>query len=622
MAFEKLSEKKQIATNLGTYISSLSNLLYQNRERKNLEDERKFSESVLNDNLDLDQQLNYRERQLKKISKTDRSEIKRIKEEISNLKDQIEQKKFSDDYLEQLTNQNAGVQSTETTINWLNKTLLKTTDIAIKSNIKTELNKLKTNLYEQKKSIIASNTTYAVNSRGIEVIDKQIKKVNDSRVEALDSGNNDYVSILDLQLQSLQKAKAETQISNVLTQLSVSTVSGNSALGLLNEFNKQIENADINTPINIGNARYESAKEFWETKRGDYLSDRSGEGFFSRYDIELSDKLVYKSTKNILNNDSFEDVTKWYDNLKERPEMQTYIDKIDQDKQKSLKTTADLRSNDILNQFAIKSDVKKALSELAFIQDTYGVNQSLNYQKIVSSAAQEKQNQINDILSTMSSILAENQGMSNQAAMDLAIKSGAGAFVSAEELATNKASDIITGLSDKATEQQFGEEDKLSIDKGTAPKFEAPSLSEGELYKAPNDKTVYKYENGSLRPFSGAWTEEQLKEYTGKGFSSINEMNSIDGLTKGSPIVTNDIETIKPIEQPGQKIFSPELLKYYKPEEIITKGQDKFLKQGVKQVWGEKLTGESFQELQTKYNPAEVEKRIVRAGKDIYLKSE
>lgn len=624
MAYELLSAKKKVATNLGEFISSQLTLLAQNRVRKNLEDEQNFNKAVMEDNLSLDQQLSYRQDQLKKVEASDKDEKLRIKKEISSLTDRIEQQKFTDNYLSQLTDVNAGVQSIETTINWLNDTLSRTTDTTIQSSIKNNISQLQSKLYDQRKNALQSATTYANDSQDEKIIDNQVTNINNARVTALKAGNTDYVALLDLQLQTLTKAKAEATVNKTLMNFSVATMTGNSATALLNEFNKQLEGVDSTTPITIGGTKYDSAKSFWELKRSEYLNDRSENGFFTRYQSELNEKITYKSTKNILNNDTFKDVNSWYDTLKDHPELATYSDRIDQDKQKGLSTTAEIRSAGILNDFAVKLDAKKALSELAYIQDTYGVDQSLNYQKIVTSAAKEKQDQVSQILTTMASAMAANPGMTSQQAMDAAIKSGAGASLSPEELANSKASDLVKNLSTTSEKQQFGENQPLTVDKTAASKFSAPSLKEGEYYKSGSDKTVYKYENGTLRPLSGSWDENSFKQFSGKSYDAIQPINSVASLSKGTPITIADVNATTPTEAVGEKIASPELLKYYQPDQIITKGSDKFLKSGVKSVLGEKLTGESFGALQKQYeyDPTTLEKKIVRAGKDIYLKSE
>ena len=621
MAYQKLSEKKIIATNLNSYIKSQLTLISQARLRNDLEDEASFHKAVLEDNLNLEQQLDWRRDQLKRVAFGDKTEKRRIRGEMSTLKDLIEQKKFQDEYYSQVLSLNEGMQSIDTTLNWLNNKLSKTTDLNIQKSIKGNITKLTTLRYNQRKAAIQSQTAFANNDKTPEIVETQITRINNERAKSLKAGNEDYTALLDLQLQSLQKTLSESTISKTLLNFSVATMAGQSAISLLDQFNSEIKESSENTPITIGGIHYDSAKQFWELKRAGYLNDRTANGFFPRYQGELKEQVNYKASKGVLTNGSLADVKSFYDKIKDRPELADYQDHIAQDQQSSLQDASNIRSANILNEFAFKQDAKKAISDLAVLQDTYSVDQSLNYQKVVNSAAHEKEGQINQILSAMSSLMKANPGMSNQEALQESISSGAGAQYSPEELATGKASDIITGMGEKAKKQQFTEKgSKMNISPTEEGKtFASPQFKEGGLYKMPNDSAIYKYEGGSLRAFTGNWNEEQFKQATGKGFNSVETVKNISGVPQGDviPAVENPIKK----EQYGEKVFSPDLLKYYKPDQIISKGTDRYLKAGVKPVWGKKISRPEWEQLQQKYDPATLEKeKIVRAGNDIYFK--
>ena len=562
MAFERLRDKKILAINLSSFISSQLTLVRTLMTRRNLEDESRFSAAVLEDNLTLDQQLEYRRDQLVRAGR-DKDEKRRIRDEIAGLKDRIEYKKFEDDYISEVMKLNEGVSSVENTINWINKRMSRTTDQNIIKQMKTELSALKTRRYTEQQNMLTKQTEYATNNKTVSVLDTQMNRVNNARVKALTAGNDDYVALLDLQIQALGKAKLESEISSSILSYSVSTATGQSALSMLNKLNEQIGNADPDMPINIGGTRYDSARQFWDLQRSEYMNDRTQNGFFGRYGQELADKVEYRSTRGILTDETLGDVKKWYEHIKDRPEMVDYQDQITQYQQKSMKATADLRSTAILNEFTLKEDVNKSLSELSYIQDTYGVDQTLNYQKIVLSAAAEKKSQVKSILSTMSQDMVNNPGMTQQQYLERAISSGAGAQVSPEEFATEKASDIITGLGEKAEAQQFGEGDKTTVGK-EAGKF--PQFQEGGIYKTPDSNTVYKYEAGKLRGLSGQWDEIMLKQATGKGFSAVEEVQNIAGVPMG--------EEIKAVDTKAPELTGDERIKSvfgttWKPSDIF-----------------------------------------------------
>ncbi len=537
MAYERT---KKISTNLGSYIDFQVDTMVRQRTAANLEDEAKFNNAVLEDNLDLEQQLQYRQEQLKRIDKGDTEERRRLRGEVAGLKDRIEQKKYDDEYVNQLTQLNSGIQSIDTTIKWMEGRLVNTTDQTIRKSLAAKISELKSNKYAQQKSVLEAQTTFATNDKTDEVLTKQVDNVKKARVDALKAGNDDYVALLDLQLQQLNKAKAEASISRKMINASVSSATGQSALGMLNYFNSQTETADTTTPVTIGGVRYDSEQQFWSLKRAEYLNDRSANGFFETYKGELKEKVDNKSTQGLLNIKTLNDVNGWYDYIVNRPELKDYKDRLDLDRQNALSTTAESVANLALNQYEIDSDVNKALGTLATIQDVYGVDQKLNYQKVIIKTSQTRETQVKETLDTMNSILQNNPGMSVQDALQQAVKSGAGVVYSPEELATQGVSGIITNAGEKAETQQFGGKDITAPTSGNITPFKKVDYQEGGLYRNQNENLTYKYENGQLRPLTGDWNEEMLKKATGQGYSAVNVLGNIGTAPKGPEIKATD----------------------------------------------------------------------------------
>lgn len=620
MAYERLSQKKILAINLGSFIESQILLIAQLRLRHNLEDETRFTQAVLEDNLTLEQQLKYRKDQLKRVMKGDTEERLRIRKEISTLKNLMEQDEFNNAYLGNLLDLNSGIQSIETTMNWLRNRLKNTTDLTIQRQIKDNLNQLATQRYTQQKTAMESQTSYAKESKIESVVSTQIENVNKARIKAVESGNDDYVALLDLQLQTLNKSMSEAVINKTMMDFSVATMTGQSSISLLNQFNLQVESADPQVSITIGGIRYDSAQIFWELKRGEYLNDRTANGFFLRYQTELNEKVEYKRSRGVLQNTDFEDVKNWHEILKDRPEMADYQNRIAQDQQSSLQTTANSRAQNILNEYAIKLDAKKAISDLSYIQDTYGVDQTSNVNKLKLSAGAEKQAQVESVLRVMRQDQLDNPGFTQQQYLERAISTGAGVSISPEEFATKKASELIPELGEKAVAQQFKEEEPaITISPEAEGKtFAQQQFTEGGLYKLPTSPTVWKYEGGKLRGFTGQWEEAQFKQAAGKGFAAVQTVPNIAGVPQGEAIKAADFQP-RP-EEAGEQIVHPGLLEYYKPEEIITKGQEKYLKSGVKRIWGERVGATQWGQMQQQYDPATLEKKVVRAGEDIYLR--
>lgn len=593
MAFERLNEKKAIATNLDGFISNQLFLISQQKIRRNLMEEDKFNRAVLENDLPLEDQIEWRQAQLAKVG-NDKDEKRRIEQDISALKERKIQEDFDNAYLQQITDMNAGLQGVESTISFLNNELRKTKDSAMKTKIKTELSLLKKKKFENQQSMLANQTTYAQNSQSESIIQKQIKQVNASRVRALESGQDEYASVLDLQLQSLNMSLATAKISKTMTDLSVATATGQSAVALLDSFNNEIENADPNTPVVIGEQRYESAQQFWQSQRTQYLNDRSANGFFGRYQGELKEKVDYQESNRLLSNSTLSQADSWYKEIETRPELADYQERLVQDKQQALQYTGDKRANQALAKFSQDLDAANALDELAYMQDQYGINLSSQFQQVIKTSASEKQQQVADIISTMYQIQADNPGISNQAALQQAIKAGAATFVSPEEFATMSAEELAKKTTDVATNETGVGTSPLDVTKAQTEKFSsAPSLKEGGLYKGADGSTVFKYENGALRPFTGNFTDEEFKQTAGKGFDAVETVN-INSIPKGQAIVKD--QTVQqnnqtPEQQQSQDntlgayIPDPGLLKDYSQDQIVKRGDKIYLKPGVQPTW-------------------------------------
>lgn len=549
MAYERLSDQKVISTNLNGFINSQLILLKNQRTQRNLDDESRFQSAVLEDNLSLEDQLKYRTEQLTRVKATkDKTEINRVKEAISGIKDQIEAKAYTDAYTAEINSLNSGASSIDQTISWLNDRLSKTTDPAIQKNIQDNLTQLIAKRYQLQQDTLDKQTTYATNNKSEKVLSDQIDKVSAARKSALLSGDDNYVAVLDLQLQNLKKSLNETQISNTLLNFATSTLTGQSSLSLLDAFNKQISSADATTPVTIGGVRYDNAQQYWNTRRADFLNDNSDNGFFGRYKNEITANMNTQISKGTFTTDSLKQASDAYDTLRFRPELTDYANKIDQQKTSTMQTVADARSTQILNKFATNLDAKTAVQDLSTIQDTYGIDQTKNYQTIIIKAGQEKTEQLNSLLAATSSIMSSNPGMTQEQAFAKAVQSGAGVTYSPQALATKTPEELFKAGKDNPA----GTTPPLTVDINAEGKtFQKPNLAEGEIYKLPNSATGYIYQGGQLKPLADTFTDEELKQATGKSFSQIQTVDSFGNTPIGPAVTKSQLITPTPAPAPS-----------------------------------------------------------------------
>lgn len=534
MAFEteKLSGQTVIATNLAGYISSQLTLLRNQQVRLNNEAESRYQQAVLEQGLSLDDQLSYRQEQLKGAG--DKDERRRIRDEIASLKNQIASKKVTDSFLDQLESQNNGMQSIDATINWLKTTIANNTDPKIISQLQTNLNTLEQQRFSLQKDTLDKATTFATNDKTESVLNDQISKVTSAKNKAILAGDDQYVATLNLQLQNLNKTLNESKITKAISGLSVGTLTGQSALATLDQINTQINSADISTPITIGGVSYNSPKDFWTAKLTDFLNDSTANGFFTRYQNEINDKINYQVSTGTFKTDSLSMVRDAFNTIKSRPELSSYAEKINQVQQSTMDQTAQARATQVLNQFSIDLDASKASNELSAIQNFYGVDMTTNYQKLILQVSNSKEQQMQSLLAATSAIMQENPGMTQDKAFQQAVQMGRGTVLSPENLATQNAADLTKQKLDTAAAGGFTKDSgpNTTVDNSNLIK---PNLTEGGVYKLNNNATVYQFKNGSLSPISTS-TEEDFKSATGKTYGDVQTIGSLGNTPIGETI--------------------------------------------------------------------------------------
>ena len=223
MAYERTSDSKVRGDSLDAFVENISKTYKNQLFVRNAQDELKFNQQVLEQNLSLDDQISYREAQ-KERAGDDKDEVRRIEGEISGLKDRKEQKAFADEYLGKLIDFQAGITSIDTVIDFLTEQKATVTDQNILDTINTELVKKQGEKFTQVKSLIENQTQYALQDKTESVLSGQISKVQAAKNKALLAGDDTLASTYDLQLQALTKSKTESSIEKDMKNFAVTSV--------------------------------------------------------------------------------------------------------------------------------------------------------------------------------------------------------------------------------------------------------------------------------------------------------------------------------------------------------------------------------------------------------------
>ena len=456
MAFERLSDNKIKGDGLDVFVDNRLKMFSRQVSIRNAEDELHFNTAVLEQNLSLEDQLNYRKEQLKRVADSP-DERRRIRAEIASLNDRVEQKKYSDEYTSKLIDFESGVSSIDSMIGWLNDRLSNTTDQNIRDSINKTLIDFNSRRFELQKQVLQNQTNYALKDKSDTVMDNQIGRVTSLKNQALLSGNTDLISIYDLQLQALNQAKVANSIEKDVKNFSVATMVGASkATDLLDVYNNKINTAAKDNPVTIGGVTYDSAQEFWRIKRDSYIADDSGNGFFSRVSDESKSALKTLYSSNVLTNDAVSSAANMLSALSSRPELQPFLYKVNQTKQDVLQVGSDLRSNTIVAQYSVDSDVNKAVTNLTALKGL-GVNVDAPMSKIINAAADVKSQQVQAIQQRVGQLV--DTGVDPQKAIDQAVREGASIYLSPEQYATTTPEAIVKDTTKAATTKTGGNPD-------------------------------------------------------------------------------------------------------------------------------------------------------------------
>jgi LysM repeat protein len=444
MAATRKDTQKIVGDSLDSFVQNLGKLFSNQLVVRNTEKELGFQEKVATGTLSLADQLAYRKQQLKDVS-DDPAERSRLRGEIATLTTRVSEEKFTQDYAAKIADFQAGISSIDSVISFLTTSRDGTQDPTILDQIATKLADAQNQKFTITQNVIKAQSDYAVNSKAASTIDAQITKVTSARASAVLNGDEQTVATLDLQLQNLNQAKADTAVQqDVLNLGALSATGAVDAVGMLNALNNKISSADANSgPVTVGGTTYPSVAAFWTGKRDTYVSDQSSNGFFGSLDQELKNNVSTLASKNALTTDSLTNMTSVFNQLGARPELAAYTKQIDMYKQDVLQAGADKITDTITNTFVRDLNIGNAVAALTSLK-ALGVNVDTAYTKIIQAGAATKNQQVSNILAAAQTSMMNNPNLTPEAAISAAIGAGAGTVITPDQAVATPESKLAT----------------------------------------------------------------------------------------------------------------------------------------------------------------------------------
>ena len=360
------------------------------RKREQARKEAEFQRAIAN-GLSYEEQLVMREAQLdeeKKSSIADSEYMNTLEKSITDTKKLNRFNKYRARYAESLGSLSAGKINEEQYLSILKNQLSGIDDpelrLEIQGDIATAEGKLKT--YND--TILSNQVKKAKYDGTKDALNEVIARVNVARAEAVINQNEDEVTAYDETLSALNSQLSSVRIQDSITDFQVkSSTRGINPIEKLSYINSEIQKADPNTAIKIGDRTYTSAQQFWSLERDNFLAGNSQifGNFFQELNTHVKDtvdtataKFGYP-TQNIL-----DDALQTFNDLRVKPEMTPFINRLDITQATAMSDGVEKYSQQLITatQGTSEFSFKQADAELQKIGARYGVDVTVNRVKL------------------------------------------------------------------------------------------------------------------------------------------------------------------------------------------------------------------------------------------------
>lgn len=377
---------KEISTkfsvDLSLVISSSLEAVRAIRKREQAEKEAEFQRAIAN-GLSYEEQIKIRQEQLveeKKSFLSESSYIASLEKSIAETKRLNRFNKYRLKYAESLGSLGAGKINEEQYLSILENQLGRVTDPDLRLEIQGDISAAETQVKTYNDTILSNQVKKAKYDGTKSVLDAIIARINGARVNALINNNEDEVTAYDLTLSALQSQLSTVLIQDSITDFQVkSSTRGTNPIEKLNFMNSQMQGANADTPIKIGERTFTSAQQFWSLERDNFLAGNSEVfgNFFEELQVSQKNVISVNTSKFGYPTQSILDETiLTFKDLSSRPEMAPFLNRIEIT-QASVMTDAVDKLATAINAIGTNNlTFKEADIQLQNIEIKYGVNVS------------------------------------------------------------------------------------------------------------------------------------------------------------------------------------------------------------------------------------------------------
>lgn len=389
-------ERIKPSNNIASVIDSAVTAIRATRATEQAKTEADFQQAIT-DGLSYDGQVAYRQKQLadeQASSFSDPQYETQLTTSITSLNKLARFARYRAKYQMSLADLSSGKISAQQQLDMLNDQLSQTTDPDLQQEIQGEITTATTAVKNYNDTILSNEVKKAQNDGSPKVLSTAISDVQDKRSLAQLDGNDEAVSAYDNTLTVLKGQLGQVQIEDSMNSAQVKSITkGLGVFDKVDELNSQIANADSTVSVTINGTRYASAQDFWTQLRDGYIAG-NGVGIWKDMFTELNS--YYKDTidaatarDGYATTMTLDSVKNTLDGVKNRPEMQPYLDRINTIETNVLAYAMDSTAKKIISVADFTGDFQTATQQLLDFSKKYGVDTDSYRLQMANDLAQQ-----------------------------------------------------------------------------------------------------------------------------------------------------------------------------------------------------------------------------------------
>ncbi len=374
--------RQKLSVDLGSVvdnsISSVKNIRRSEQTRKEAE----FQRAIAN-GLSYDEQLRLREKQLmdeRDSSFSDPAYILDLEKSIADTRKLNRFNKYRTRYSQSLGELSSGKINEEEYLNTLKSQLNGVDDPELRLEIQNDISTAEKQVKNYKDTILTNQVKKAKYDGTKDALTDIISKVTNARAEALINDNQDDVTAFDETLSALGSQLSSTRIQDSITDFQVNSATrGVKPVEKLNFINSEIQKADPNTAIKIGDRTYTSAQQFWSLERDNFLAGNSQVfgNFFDELNTDTKNKINVNAAKfGYPTQTILDEALATFSDLRSKPELTPFVSRLDVTQASVMSDAVDKLAKTINSVGTNNLTFQEADIQLQNIATKYGVDVS------------------------------------------------------------------------------------------------------------------------------------------------------------------------------------------------------------------------------------------------------